>query len=76
MPKSFFFFLFCKDKEYGHQLSALHAFLVEHEYLPFTNLYGRPLYKYLMMDIKKKEGGYRILEGDSKSVQTVLCAFE
>ena len=65
-----------QDKEYGHQLFALHAFLVEHEYLPFTNLSGRPLYKYLMMDVKKKEGGYRILEGNRKSVQTVLCVFE
>jgi len=65
-----------QDKEYGHQLFSLHAFLVEHEYLPCTNLSGRPLYKYLMMDVKKKEVGYVILKGDRKSVQTVLCAFE
>lgn len=65
-----------QDKDYGHQLFALHAFLVEHEYLPFVNLSGRRLYKYLMVDVKKKEGGYRILEGNRKSVQTVLCAFE
>jgi len=65
-----------QDKEYGHQLFSLHAFLVEHEYLPFTNLSGRPLYKYLMIDHEKKEVGYVILENDRKSVQTVLSVFE
>ena len=65
-----------QDEEYGHHLFALHAFLLEHEYLPFTNLAGRPLYKYLIKDQKKKEVGYKILESKRKSVQTVLSAFE
>jgi len=65
-----------KDGQYGHQLFTLHAFIVEHEYIPFTILAGRPLYKYLMKDQKKKDVGYRILENKRNSVQTVLSAFE
>lgn len=65
-----------KDEQYGHQLFTLHAFIVEHEYIPFTNLAGRPLYKYLMKDKKKKDVGYKILENKRNSVQTVLSAYE
>ena len=65
-----------QDEEYGHQLFTLHAFIVEYEYLPFTNLAGRPLYKYLMIENKKKEDGYRISENKHISVQTVLSTFE
>ncbi len=65
-----------QDEEYGHQLFTLHAFIVEYEHLPFTNLAGRPLYKYLMIEAKKKEDGYRISENKRISIQTVLSAFE
>ncbi|KKN64159.1 hypothetical protein LCGC14_0494530 [marine sediment metagenome] len=64
-----------RDAEYGHQLFALNAFFVEFHYLPFTNLAGRPLYKYLMIESKKKEVGYRILDDKRESIQTVLSAF-
>ena len=64
-----------KDKLYGHQLFRLLAFLVERGYLPFTSLAGRPLYKYLMKEKKKKEVGYKIMENKHLSVQTVLSAF-
>jgi len=65
-----------RDAKYGHQLFMLNAFFVEFHYLPFTNLTGRPLYKYLMIESKKKEIGYRTLEGKRKSIQTVLSAFD
>ena len=65
-----------RDEGYGHQLFTLHAFLAEYGHLPFTNLTGRPLYSYLMIKDEKKEIGYRILETERKSVQTVLSAFE
>ena len=65
-----------RDKEYGHVLFTLHAFLVEHGHIPFTNLTGRPLYNYLMKDEKKKKIGYRILEGKRIFVQTVLSGYE
>ncbi len=65
-----------RDKEYGHQLFALQAFLVEYKYLPFTNLSGRPLYKYLMKDGKKKKIGYKIPENNRIFVQTVLSTYE
>ncbi len=65
-----------RDKEYGHKLFTLHAFLVEYGYIPFTNLVGRPLYKFLMKDNKKKKIGYRILEGNRILVQTVLSSYE
>jgi len=64
-----------RDKEYGHQLFALHAFLAEYDYLPFTNLVGRPLYRYLTKKVEKKGFGYTLLEHEQKSVQTVLSAF-
>jgi len=65
-----------RDKEYGHQLFTLHAFLVEYGHIPFTNLTGRPLYNYLMKDDKKKKIGYRIPEGKRILVQTVLNGYE
>ena len=65
-----------RDKEYGHILFTLHAFLVEYGYIPFTNLAGRPLYKSLMKDIKKKKIGYRIPEGKGILVQTILSNYE
>ncbi len=65
-----------RDKEYGHQLFTLHAFLVEYGHIPFTNLAGRPLYKYLMRDDKKKNIGYRIPEGKRVLVQTILSGYE
>ena len=65
-----------RDAEYGHQLFTLNAFFVEFHHLPFTTLTGRPLYKYLMIESKKKELGYRTLEGKRKSIQTVLSAFD
>jgi len=65
-----------RDKEYGHKIFTLHAFLVEYGYIPFTNLAGRPLYKFLMKDNKKKKIGYRILEGKRILVQTVLSGYE
>ena len=65
-----------RDVEYGHQLFTLNAFFVEFHYLPFTTLTGRPLYKYLMIESKKKEVGYRTLEGKRNSIQTVLSAFD
>jgi len=64
-----------RDEEYGHLLFTLKAFIVEYEYIPFTNLTGRPLYSYLMIDIKKKKLGYQILEGERKSLQTVLSDY-
>jgi len=65
-----------RDKEYGHKLYTLHAFLVEYGYIPFTNLTGRPLYSHLMKSSKKKKIGYKILENKRNFVQTVLNAFE
>ncbi len=65
-----------RDREYGHLLFTLHAFLVEYGYIPFTNLTGRPLYKYLMKDNKKKKVGYNLPESKQNSVQTVLSSYE
>jgi len=65
-----------RDKEYGHLLFTLHTFVVEYGYIPFTNLTGRPLYKYLMKDVKKKKIGYRLPEGKRNFVQTVLSGYE
>jgi len=64
-----------RDKEYGHKLYALHSFLVEYKHIPFTNLTGRPLYKYLMKSRKKEKIGYKILENRRIYVQTALSAF-
>lgn len=64
-----------QDPVYGHQLFALHAFIVDNDYIPFTNVAGRPLYKYLMKEQKKKEIGYRLPEGKQNYVQTVLGSF-
>jgi len=49
---------------------------VEYGYIPFTNLAGRPLYKFLMKDNKKKKIGYKIPEGKRILVQTVLNGYE
>ena len=65
-----------RDEDYGHRLYTLHAFIVEHDYIPFTNLAGRPLYKYLMKNQKKKDIGYMFLESNHHYIQTVLNAFE
>ena len=65
-----------RDGEYGHKLYALHTFLVEYGYISFTNLMGRPLYKYLMKDYKKKKVRYKILESNRIYVQTVLSTYE
>ena len=65
-----------RDKEYGHKLFTLHAFLVEYGYIPFTNLAGRPLYKFLMKNNKKKKIGYRIPESKRILVQTILSSYE
>jgi len=65
-----------RDREYGHKLYTLHTFLVEYGYIPFTNLTGRPLYRYLIKNNKKKRIGYRIPEGKRISIQTVLSAYE
>ena len=65
-----------RDGEYGHKLYALHTFLVEFRYIPFTNLTGRPLYKHLMIENKKKEVGYKIRNDKRVSIQTVLSAFD
>ena len=65
-----------RDKVYGHELFTLSAFLVEYEYIPFTNLTGRPLYKFLMKHDKKEKIEYRIVENKRVSIQTVLSAYE
>lgn len=65
-----------RDKEYGHLLFTLHAFIVEYRYIPFTNLTGRPLYNYLMKDDKKKKIGYKIPEGKHAFIQTTLNGYE
>ena len=65
-----------RDKEYGHLLFTLHAFLVECGYIPFTTLTGRPLYSYLMKDEKKKKIGYKIPDDKRILVQTVLLGYE
>jgi len=59
-----------------HQLFTLNAFFVEFHYLPFTNLTGRPLYNYLMIESKKEKIGYKTFEGKRKSIQTVLNAYD
>jgi len=64
-----------QDPIYGHHLFALHSFIVDNDYIPFTNVAGRPLYKYLMKEQKKKEIGYRLPEGKQNYVQTVLGSF-
>ncbi len=65
-----------RNKEYGHELFTLHAFLVEYGHIPFTNLTGRPLYTYLMKNEKNEKIGYRIPEGKRILVQTVLSSYE
>ena len=65
-----------RDKEYGHLLFTLHAFIVEYGYIPFTNLTGRPLYKYLMTDDKKKKIGYKIPKGKQVFIQTTISGYE
>jgi hypothetical protein len=64
-----------QDPIYGHQLFALHSFIVDNNYIPFTNVAGRPLYKYLMKEQKKKEIGYQLSEGKRNSVQTILSSY-
>jgi len=64
-----------RDKDYGHKLFTLHAFLVEFGCIPFTNLTGRPLYKFLMDNNKKEKMAYRIVEPTRTSIQTVLNAY-
>lgn len=65
-----------RDKEYGHKLYMLHSYIVENEHIPFTNLTGRPLYRYLMKTTNKKRIGYKTPENDRKLIQTVLNAYE
>jgi hypothetical protein len=65
-----------RDREYGHRLYMLHSYIVEYDHIPFTNLAGRPLFRYLMKKSKKKRIGYKILENDHKLVQTVLSSYE
>ncbi len=65
-----------RDKDYGHKLYMLHTFLVEYGYIPFTNLTGRPLYKYLIKSSKKKKMGYKTLESERIYIQTVLSDYE
>ena len=65
-----------RDKEYGHLLFTLHAFIVENGYIPFTHLVGRPLYRYLMKNKKKKKKGYQILEGKQHFIQATLSDYE
>ena len=64
-----------QDPIYGHQLFALHSFVVDHDFIPFTNLAGRPLYNYLMKEQKKKEMGYKIPGKKLNYVQTVLSTY-
>ena len=65
-----------RDEEYGHKLYMLHTYIVEYGHIPFTNLAGRPLYRYLMKKSNKKRIGYKTLENDREFVQTVLSAYE
>ena len=65
-----------RDGEYGHKLYMLHTYIVEYGHIPFTNLAGRPLYRYLMKKSNKKRIGYKTLENDREFVQTVLSAYE
>jgi hypothetical protein len=48
---------------------------VEHQYLPFTDLTGRPLYKFLIEKSKKEKIEYRIPENKRISIQTVLSTY-
>ncbi|MHA1291713.1 MAG: hypothetical protein ACTSQJ_03480 [Promethearchaeota archaeon] len=49
---------------------------MEHVYIPFTNLTGRPLYKYLTKDNKKKKIWYKIPVGKQIFIQTTLSGYE
>ncbi|MEJ2250397.1 MAG: hypothetical protein P8Y97_12195 [Candidatus Lokiarchaeota archaeon] len=65
-----------RDGEYGHRLYMLHTYIVEYGYIPFTNLTGRPLFRYLMRESKKKRIGYKIMKNDRNHIQTVLSTYE
>jgi hypothetical protein len=65
-----------RDGDYGDKLYKLHTFLVEYGYIPFTNLTGRPLYKFLIKNSKKEKVGYNLLENDCNYIQTVLSDYE
>jgi len=65
-----------RDRDYGHKLYMLHTFIVEYGYIPFTNLAGRPLYKYLIKNSKKEKMGYKTLESERIYIQTVLSDYE
>lgn len=65
-----------RDKEYGHLLFTLQAFIAECGHVPFTNMTGRPLYTYLMTEHEKKKIGYKILESNQSFIQTTLSGYE
>ena len=65
-----------RDREYGHRLYMLHSYIVEYDHIPFTNLAGRPLFRYIMKKSKKKRIGYKTLGSERNLVQTVLSSYE
>jgi len=65
-----------QDQDYGHKLYMLHTYLLEYGHIPFANLTGRPLYRYLIKKNKKKKMGYKTFKKDHIYVQTVLSAYE
>lgn len=61
-----------QDEKYNHYLFALSSFIVENGYLPMTNLYGRPLYKYLMKESKAEVFRYVSIKDNIKMIQMTL----
>jgi hypothetical protein len=61
-----------QDSNYNHELFALSNFIVEKEYLPIINIYGRPLFKFLMKEPKSEGLKYVISKNKQKIIQMTL----
>ncbi|MHA1766259.1 MAG: hypothetical protein ACTSVK_08350 [Promethearchaeota archaeon] len=63
------------NEEHSDHLFQLQEYIVKNGHLPQTFIKGRPLYKYLMKDIKSQKIGYRINLNKKEFNQTLIESY-
>ncbi len=64
-----------QNREYTDKAFQLQEYIVKNGHLPETFLEGKPLYRYLIQNSKKRVVGYQFYVNEKKMIQTIIPAY-
>ncbi|TFG17094.1 MAG: hypothetical protein EU530_11120 [Promethearchaeota archaeon] len=64
-----------QQAEYADKLFQLQEYIMKTGHLPETYLEGKPLYKFLIPNDKRRVEGYPLIQNEKKMVQTIIPAY-